>query len=87
MSLVRKLSVDQIVWVNPDIMHGTPLFAGTRVPVQTLLEYVSEGDTVDAFLVDFPNVKREQATNLFALAQERLFEWLSSRQPPADRAR
>jgi uncharacterized protein (DUF433 family) len=79
MSVVRKLSVDQIVQVNPDVMHGTPCFAGTRVPVETLIDYVAEGDTIDAFLADFPSVKREQATGLLALAKERLLDSLSSR--------
>ena len=79
MSVVQKLSLDEIVRVNPDVMHGAPCFAGTRVPVQTLLDYVAEGDTLDAFLADFPSVKREQATGLLVLAQERLVESLSSR--------
>ena len=79
MSVVQKLSVDDIVRVDPGIMHGTPCFAGTRVPVQTLLDYVAEGDTIDAFLDDFPSVKREQATGLFVLAQERLLESFSPR--------
>ena len=50
----QKLTVHQIVLVDPDIMHGTPCFTGTRVPVQTLLDYIEEGDTIDAFLADFP---------------------------------
>ena len=79
MSVAQKLSLDEIVRVDPGIMHGTPCFAGTRVPVQTLLDYVAEGDTIEAFLADFPSVKREQATGLFALAQERLLESLSPR--------
>jgi len=79
MSVVQKLSLDEIIQVNADLMHGTPCFAGTRVPVQTFLDYLAEGDTLDAFLADFPSVKREQATGLLALAQERLVESLSSR--------
>ena len=79
MSVVQKLSLDEIVRVKPDVMHGTPCFAGTRVPVQTFLDYVAEGDTLDAFLADFPSVTREQATGFLALAQERLVESLSSR--------
>jgi uncharacterized protein (DUF433 family) len=79
MSVAQKLSLDEIVRVDPGIMHGTPCFAGTRVPVQTFLDYVAEGDTLDAFLADFPSVKRQQATGLLALAQERLVESLSSR--------
>jgi uncharacterized protein (DUF433 family) len=79
MRVEQKLSLHEILRVSPDIMHGIPCFAGTRVPVQTLLDYVAEGDTIDAFLADFPSVKREQATGLLALAQERLVESLSSR--------
>lgn len=73
----RQLSVHEVIRVRADIMHGTPCFAGTRIPVQTLLDYVAEGDTIDAFLADFPSVKREQATGLLALAQERLMESIS----------
>jgi uncharacterized protein (DUF433 family) len=79
MSVVQKLSLDEIVRVDPGVMHGTPCFTGTRVPVETLLDYVAEGDTLDAFLADFPTVKREQATGLLALAQERLVESPSPR--------
>ena len=79
MSVVQKLSLDEIVRMDPEMMHGTPCFARTRVPVQTLLDHLVEGDNLDAFLADFPSVKREQATGLLILAQERLFESLFSR--------
>ena len=78
-SVEQRLNLEEILQVSSDIMHGTPCFAGTRVPVQTLLDYVAEGDTIDAFLADFPSVKREQATGLLALAQERLLESIPSR--------
>jgi len=74
-----KLNLDEIIRIDRDVMHGTPCFAGTRVPVQTLIDYVAEGDTLDVFLADFPSVKREQAMGLLALAQERLVESLSAR--------
>ena len=45
---------------SPDIMGGTPVFAGTRVPVQTLLDYLEGGETIDDFLEGFPTVSREQ---------------------------
>lgn len=45
---------------SPDIMGGTPVFAGTRVPVQTLIDYLEGGDTIDSFLEGFPTVRREQ---------------------------
>lgn len=43
-----------------DVLGGTPVFAGTRVPVQTLLDYLEEGDSIDEFLDGFPTVSREQ---------------------------
>lgn len=46
---------------NPDILGGTPVFRGTRVPFQTLLDYVEGGDTLDEFLDDFPTVTRDAA--------------------------
>ncbi|MGD0227540.1 MAG: DUF433 domain-containing protein [Terriglobia bacterium] len=79
MSVAQRLSLDEIVRVNANVMHGTPCFAGTRVPVQTFLDYIAEGDTLDVFLADFPSVKRQQVTDLLALSQERLVESLSSR--------
>jgi len=47
---------------DPEIMHGTPVFRGTRVPIQTLFDYLEGGDTLDSFLEGFPTVSREQAT-------------------------
>ena len=55
---------------NPDIMGGTPCFTGTRVPFQTLLDYLEAGDSVDQFVVDFPTVSREKAVAALQLAGE-----------------
>jgi len=49
-----------VVSVSPDVMSGTPVFPGTRVPVQTLLEYLEAGDSIDEFLGGFPSVSRSQ---------------------------
>jgi uncharacterized protein (DUF433 family) len=51
----------QIVHSNPNILSGTPVFVGTRVPVQTLLVYLEKGETLEEFLDNFPTVTREQA--------------------------
>lgn len=51
---------NEIVSVSPDVMGGTPVFAGTRVPVQTLLDYLEGGETIEDFLEGFPTVSREQ---------------------------
>jgi len=49
-----------IVTSSPDVLGGTPVFAGTRVPVQTLIDYLEGGETIEDFLTGFPTVKREQ---------------------------
>src|SRR5204863_4450561 len=49
-----------VVKVDPDIMSGAPCFAGTRVPIQNLIDYLEGGDSIDEFLEDFPSVQREQ---------------------------
>jgi uncharacterized protein (DUF433 family) len=55
---------EQLIVRDPEILSGTPVFAGTRVPVQTLFDYLEAGDPLDEFLDDFPTVHREQATQL-----------------------
>lgn len=64
--------------INSAIMHGTPCFTGTRVPVQTLLDYIEEGDTLDNFLRDFSTVTRDQAVQFLELAKQQLIECVSS---------
>ena len=53
-----------IVTSNPNVMHGTPCFAGTRVAVQTLFDHLEAGYTVGGFLAEFPTVRREQVVGL-----------------------
>ena len=50
-----------IIVVDPDIQSGAPVFAGTRVPIQNLFDYLEEGDSLDVFLDQFPTVTREMA--------------------------
>ena len=57
---------------DPEIMGGTPVFVGTRVPVQTLLDYLEAGDPLDEFLEDSPSVTRDQAVAVLELAKEML---------------
>jgi uncharacterized protein (DUF433 family) len=49
-----------VVTSSPDVMGGTPVFAGTRVPIENLLDYLEGGDSIDDFLEGFPSVSREQ---------------------------
>ena len=57
---------DQLIQRSEAILGGTPVFAGTRVPVQTLIDYLKHGHSLDEFLSDFPTVRREQAEGLRA---------------------
>ncbi len=57
---------------SPDVMGGTPVFAGTRVPVQTFLDYLEAGDSIDEFLAGFPSVSRELVIEFLEQAKDRL---------------
>ncbi len=61
-----------VISSSPDVMGGTPVFAGTRVPVQTLLDYLEAGDSIDEFLAGFPSVSREQVIEFLEQAKDRL---------------
>ncbi|HEY0024225.1 MAG TPA: DUF433 domain-containing protein [Longimicrobium sp.] len=56
------IELASVIHCDPDILGGTPVFVGTRVPLQNLIDYLSEGDSLDDFLRSFPTVSREQAT-------------------------
>lgn len=63
-----------VVQRSPDILSGTPVFAGTRVPVKTLIDYLEAGDRLEDFLQDFPTVTREQAVAALEIAKEALLQ-------------
>lgn len=63
---------DPLISASPDRLGGTPVFAGTRVPVQTLIEYLEAGDTLDVFLDAFPSVSRAHAVAVLELAKRAL---------------
>jgi uncharacterized protein (DUF433 family) len=65
--------LNEVVHRDPDILGGTPVFVGTRVPVRSLFDYLESGETLDEFLHQFPSVKREQAIAALDLARESLF--------------
>jgi len=66
-----------IISRNPNVMGGTPVFSGTRVPVQTLLDYLEAGDSIDEFLAGFPSVTRQQVIAFLEEAKDRLVESVS----------
>jgi len=61
-----------IVTSSPEILSGAPVFAGTRVPVQALIDYLEGGETIDEFLEGFPTVKREQVVAFLEEAAARM---------------
>jgi uncharacterized protein (DUF433 family) len=62
----------QLVSVDPDVLGGTPVFSGTRVAVKTLTDYLEAGDSIDAFLDDFPSVAKAQVIQFLEDAREQL---------------
>ena len=66
-----------VVSRNPEIMGGTAVFTGTRVPVQTLLDYLEAGESIDDFLEGFPSVTRGQVIAFLEQAKDRLVESVS----------
>ena len=62
----------KVIHSDPDILGGIPVFVGTRVPVQNLIDCLEAGDTLDDFLKSFPSVKREQALAALKIAREAL---------------
>ncbi len=69
--------VDSIVVKDPEILGGTPVFRGTRVPIKNLLDYLEAGDTLDDFLEDFPGVTREAAIQVLETSQALLIGQLT----------
>lgn len=59
---------DRIITVDPEILGGTPVFSGTRIPVESLIQHLKAGDTVEDFLDGFPNVRRDQIDGFLELA-------------------
>ena len=66
--------VQPVIASSYDVMGGTPVFYGTRVPVQTLLDYLEAGETIDELLEGFPTVRREQVVACLEAAKDRLVE-------------
>lgn len=73
LQLLRLMSQNfQIISISGEIMGGTPVFIGTRVPVQTLFDYLEAGESIDDFLDGFPTVTREQVIALLEVLRKQL---------------
>ncbi|PZD72529.1 hypothetical protein C1752_03697 [Acaryochloris thomasi RCC1774] len=69
------MTAARVIHSDPDILGGTPVFVGTRVPIKTFLDYLEAGDPLDEFLDHFPSVNREQAIAALELAKEMLMAY------------
>ena len=63
-----------VIEINPDKVSGTPVFAGTRVPIENLFDYIEGGEGIDEFLEGFPPVTREQAIAVLEMAEKFLIK-------------
>ena len=64
------MDIRHIISKNPEVLGGTPVFAGTRVPIETLFDHLEDGIPLDEFLDDFPTVTKEQAVALLEVANK-----------------
>jgi len=64
--------MEKLINVDKEILGGTPVFMGTRVPVKNLFDYLEEGETISEFLKDFPSVKKEQVNSVLQISHELL---------------
>jgi uncharacterized protein (DUF433 family) len=71
------MQTQELIISSPDILGGTPVFIGTRVPVKNLTDYIEAGNTLNEFLDDFPSVSREQAVGFIEQAKEALLAQLA----------
>jgi uncharacterized protein (DUF433 family) len=78
MGTAQRARLNEIVSVDPDLMHGTPCFRGTRVPVRLLLDDLKSGFTIDEFLAGCPTVSREFVEGYLELAQDLVTECVAS---------
>ena len=62
--------MDKIINIDHDILSGTPVFAGTRVPVKNLFDYLETGENIESFLLDFPSVQKHQVLRLLQMSEK-----------------
>ncbi len=67
-----SLALNRVIECDSETLGGTPVFAGTRVPFQNLIDCLEAGDSIDLFLYDFPTVSREQVIAVLETAKEKL---------------
>jgi uncharacterized protein (DUF433 family) len=77
--LMPMVAQNEVVHTDPEILAGEPVFAGTRVPLRNLFDYLEAGDSLEVFLDAFPDISREQAVAALELAREAVTAGAGSR--------
>ncbi len=78
MTVEQKSRIEETIWVDPQRMSGTPCFRGTRVPVQSLIDLLEGGETIQQFLELYPSVSRQQVLTVLDFANHQILECASS---------
>jgi uncharacterized protein (DUF433 family) len=78
MTAEQKRRLNEVIWVNPQRMSGAPCFRDTRVPVQSLIDFLEGGETIDQFLQLYPSITRQQVLTVLDLANDQILECTSS---------
>jgi uncharacterized protein (DUF433 family) len=68
------MKAEELIQTDPEILGGTPVFSGTRVPIRSLFDHLEGGDSIDDFLEGFPSVRRDQVVALLEMSQQRILE-------------
>lgn len=68
------MKLESVIHSDPEILSGTPVFVGTRVPVQSLFDHLEAGDSIEDFLEGFPSVRREQVMALLEKSRDELLQ-------------
>ncbi len=68
------MKAEELIQTDPEILGGTPVFSGTRVPIRSLFDHLAGGDSIDDFLEGFPSVRRDQVVALLEMSQQRVLE-------------
>ena len=77
MTSEQKSVLAGVVTIDKDVMHGTPCFAYTRVPVQTLIDFLETGETIDDFLAVYPAIGRQQIFSFLEVSREIVIDQLA----------
>lgn len=78
MTDLQRTQLDKAIWVNPQRMSGAPCFRDTRVPVQSLIDLLEGGETIDTFLSLYPSITRQQVMTVLDFANDQIIECASS---------